>query len=274
MNKLFISKRMGTFISTREHRKFVEFADTVLNYKYIGLCFGPAGVGKTISAKKYARWDIAGKLLTEWGPREESDAKIYSAIARSRSIFYTPTVGITLTELRQNIPMLINRANICIEECARLKDEAAKNIVDRVSLIIIDEAERLSTNTLEYLRDFYDRDGICLILIGMPGIDKKLARYPQLYSRVGFAHHYKPLKEEEMTFVLNRRWQQLGIDFNDTDFTDTQALAEIVRITGGNFRLVHRLFVQIERILRINGLNSITADVVEAARSVLVIGAT
>ena len=47
-----------------------------------------------------------------------------------------------------------------------------------------------------------------------------------------------------------------------------------MRITGGNFRLVHRLFVQIERILRINGLQAVTDDVVEAARSVLVIGPT
>lgn len=45
-------------------------------------------------------------------------------------------------------------------------------------------------------------------------------------------------------------------------------------MTGGNFRLLHRLFVQIERILRINGMNAITEEVVEAARSALVIGVT
>ncbi len=45
-------------------------------------------------------------------------------------------------------------------------------------------------------------------------------------------------------------------------------------MTGGNFRLLHRLFVQIERILRLNELTVITEDVVEAARSTLVIGVT
>ena len=46
-----------------------------------------------------------------------------------------------------------------------------------------------------------------------------------------------------------------------------------VLTSGGNFRLLHRLFVQIERILKIDGLSVITDDVVEAARSTLVIGA-
>lgn len=58
------------------------------------------------------------------------------------------------------------------------------------------------------------------------------------------------------------------------DFTDNQAITAIARITGGNFRLLHRLFVQIERVLRINDLTAITNDVVDAARSTLVIGAT
>jgi DNA transposition AAA+ family ATPase len=143
-----------------------------------------------------------------------------------------------------------------------------------IELLIIDESERLPTTAIELIRDIFDRTGVGVILIGMPGLERRLSRYPQLFSRVGFAHHYRPLQGDELTFVLTRHWRRLGLALDDADFTDAQAIAAIARITGGNFRLLHRLFVQIGRILKINDLSVITEDVVEAARSTLVIGAT
>ena len=56
------------FIVTKEHRRFTEFADAVRRGHTIGLCFGPAGVGKTLSARRYAHWEKAYDLLTYWGP--------------------------------------------------------------------------------------------------------------------------------------------------------------------------------------------------------------
>lgn len=268
-----VSPRAGGFIVTKEHRRFTEFVDTVRRHRYIGLCYGPAGVGKTLSARRYAGWDLAEPLLLGWGPRDPSDAKVYAALARSRTIFYTPTVSGPLRELRDDLKLLTSRVNICIEQGPPPKRTGSGRGHGTVELLIIDEAERLSTSALEYARDQFDRHHIGLILVGMPGIEKSMARYPQLYSRVGFAHHYRPLQGDELAFVLTRHWRELGLDLDDADFTDSQAVAAIARITGGNFRLLHRLFVQIERILRINDLSLISEDVVEAARSTLVIGA-
>lgn len=46
----------------------------------------------------------------------------------------------------------------------------------------------------------------------------------------------------------------------------------VIRITGGNFRLLQRLLTQMARLVEINALSQVTRDVVEAARETLVIG--
>ena len=133
--------------------------------------------------------------------------------------------------------------------------------------------------SLEQVRDVYDRAnlragaGLGVVLIGLPGIEKRLARYAQLYSRIGFVHHYRLLGEEELRFILAHKWREIGLTFSADDYTDAEALAAIARITGGNFRLVQRLFAQIARVLEINQLRTVTKEVVETARENLVIGA-
>jgi DNA transposition AAA+ family ATPase len=50
------------------------------------------------------------------------------------------------------------------------------------------------------------------------------------------------------------------------------SIAGVIRMTGGNFRLLSRLLTQVERILEVNGLTEVTLAVVQAARESLVIG--
>ena len=194
-------------------------------------------------------------------------------------MLYTPAVA--------NTPNVIERQVLELRlQVARLANHAAVGQVPLPAdtllaekdyflptLLIVDEADRLRMTGLEQVRDLYDRHGGGLVLIGMPGLEKRLARYPQLYSRVGFLHQFRALGPEELRFLLEQRWQQLGLTFSPEEFTDAEALAAIMRITSGNFRLPQRLLAQIDRILRINELRMVTKEVVEAARENLVIGA-
>jgi hypothetical protein len=73
------------------------------------------------------------------------------------------------------------------------------------------------------------------------------------------------------TFLL-QRWMPPDLAILRVAKIDPDAIATIIRVTNGNFRLLHRLLTQIERILEINSRIVLTKGVVEAARETLVIG--
>lgn len=254
------------FLITKEYRRFEEFCAACRRDKYIGICFGPPGVGKTLSSRHYSLWDSVGPINPFSGKPEYP-----AAIADRKTLFYTAPVSNSPRKIEDDLNhgLFKLRAAMCF---AAESNGQEVNHDEDCELIIVDEAERLSLPSLEHLRDRYDREGFGLIVIGMPGIEKKLSRYPQLYSRVGFAHAYKPVSEEEMEFVLKHHWEKLGLSLSPNDFTDQEAMASVIRITAGNFRLVSRLFSQIQRIMKVNALSSITREVVESARQCLVVG--
>jgi hypothetical protein len=65
-----------------------------------------------------------------------------------------------------------------------------------------------------------------------------------------------------------------GIKLPSMASVGQETIATIIRVPGGNFRLLARLLTQIERILKINDFNYVTRFVVENARETLVIGST
>jgi DNA transposition AAA+ family ATPase len=304
------------FIETKEYRRFAEFCDACRRYRYIGLCYGPPGVGKTLSARHYANWD---KVET-YGYEKRADNGAYlDEVLGSHVVLYTPAVVNSprqlegdIGRLRQNlrsIPLdelyrieepLREEARIrkkreqweyfltadwlcgneafhesepTIPQIAQMYSEKRRNTKDPTDLIVIDEADRLRMAGLDQVRDIFDKSGVGLVLIGMPGLEKRLARYPQLYSRVGFVHEFRPLAQAETRQLLQQIWKPSSVPLPDSGLDSEEVMAGIARVTGGNFRLLHRLLTQMGRIVEINRLTQITLQVVEAARESLVIGA-
>lgn len=300
-----------TFIETKEYRRFVEFCQACSRYRYIGLCYGSPGVGKTLSARRYANWD---KVQAYQPYRETSEAALKEVLG-SDTVFYTPMVVNSPAQVERDIELLRQRLHLICHEPIDREEKGKRRVLqqeekerrDRVfqidwyreppeksngetfydismmyeqkrqktpdptSLLIVDEADRLKVSTLEQMRAIFDQGGSGLVLIGMPGLERRLARYPQLYSRVGFVHQFRPLSEAETRCLLNQHWKPDGVSL-PAQFADEEALIAILRITGGNFRLLHRLLTQIGRIAEINKLQEVSRPVVEAARESLVIG--
>lgn len=261
------------FHNTREHRRFTEFADTVRQNRYIGLCWGPPGVGKTLSARTYAGTDAYEQWRT---PFSDELGPVPERVLQARTAFFTPTVAATVRQIDQGLPRICQAISWAL-------DYAEHGVVDpyvhtesrssgRTELLIIDEADRLKATGLEQVRDYYDRHHMGVILIGMPGIEKRLARYPQLYSRIGFAHEYRTLGPDELTAVLDHRLPAPTEPAGDGGIARAAAIAAIVRTTGGNFRLVDRLLTQIRRIQAVNDLHALTPETVDAARETMLIG--
>jgi hypothetical protein len=265
-------------------------------------------VGKTVSARRFARWPqiedpaVASAL---------SDTDL-DEVAKRRVIYFTPTVVNSPGSVRDGLQRAamrlrdvvgeptrrVNRAILDAQDAALaaklermrttedwLQDPPARSDeplkwpspsrthwIEPAELVVIDEADRLRTSSLEEVRDLFDRTGVPVVLVGMPGLEKRLARHAQLYSRVGFVHAYKPLRPDELSRLLDERWPDLAPGLPNNGVVDADAISAIVRMTAGNLRLVTRLLDQIRRILTLNGLDKIDRGVVDAARDSLVIG--
>jgi hypothetical protein len=268
----------------------------------------PPGVGKTLSARRYSHWDYFEKIDRYAVPNEALDAligiktifytipvvntprQISSDIDLLRSRLHSLAIEPLRREAAQKLNQIGIRDHTHTEEifvthdwlsgpAPKLKPTYAevsrkyvakeKSIGDPTQLILVDEADRLRMAGLEQMRAVFDGGRIGLVLIGMPGLEKRLARYAQFYSRIGFVHEFRPLNVTEMRRLLTKRWTPPGVTLPEMD---SEAVASVIRMTGGNFRLFERLLTQIERIIEINKLSQVSKVVVEAARENLVIG--
>ncbi|WP_217697628.1 AAA family ATPase, partial [Klebsiella aerogenes] len=183
-----------------------------------------------------------------------------------------PEVTVTPKKLETSISMTRNKFDGLVEQ-ARVwhhpESVFEKRQSKNVKLLIVDEADRLKFQSLELLRDLHDRGSIGIILMGMPGIERRIKRFGQLYSRIHLTYEFQPLTADETNLFIAEKWLQLGLPRSADDAVSTA----IKRVGNGNFRVLNRIFTEIERLQKLNCLPLITPDLVETATRGLLLGA-
>src|SRR5438876_229573 len=90
------------FLETREYHRFGEFCDACRRYRYIGLCTGPPGVGKTLAGRHYTRWDPVAAY--QWYPRPSPVA--LASVLAGHAVFYTTPVVNSPKQIARGIERL------------------------------------------------------------------------------------------------------------------------------------------------------------------------
>lgn len=233
----------------------------------MGVSLGRSGVGKTFGARELTQWKYFCHI---YDPLFEHLKTPQAAVlSRCDTILYRPPISVTSSALNRQVLWLVNRFEEALFKLSTRPDVEPLGDSE-VKLIIIDEANRLKIPAMEQVRDLHELLGIPIVLMGLPGFEKYVARFPQLSNSIGFYHDFKPLSTDELMDILEtEKFEDLGFGFTNHAFTDRDAIASLVRIAAGNLRTLRLLCLQIRRILEINGLEIINDEVLHAARQAI-----
>lgn len=225
-----------------------------------------------LSSRHYARSHDWGQWQS---PFFDDLDPVPEVVFEACTAFFTPSVSGTAREINRDLPCACQQISFTLEYAEHGVVDPYANRETRSSgrteLFITDKADCLKTVGFEQVRDYFDRHNRGDILIGIPGIEKRLARYSQLYSRIGFAHEDCQFTPAELTAGLFKCFLANN-DAEDGALVHATAIATIVRIADGNFRLVDRLLIQIDHSQTVNNLTGLTPEMIDTARQKLLIG--
>ncbi len=223
------------FINTSVVVDVFDIAKTCSIENTIGVCCGPAGLGKTVAVRQYAEENPEVILI-------EAD------------FGYTPKV--LFSEIHKNLGF---------DGCGTIHTmllDIVQKLKSSGRLIIVDEAENLPYKALELLRRIYDKANVGILLVGMPKLFNNLkgekGQYAQLYSRVGITSLLESLSEEDIKAIISTVTPEVDSIY-----------PKISVYCGGNTRVLTKLLVRAHRIAQLND-RDMDEDVIQASMRQLI----
>lgn len=189
----------------------------------LGLIHGPRGLGKTRTAVWYA-------------------ARFEAIYLRSKSL-WNPSWFLEELALEMGVVPKKSKKDLFGDVQNALKE--------RPRLTIIDEINLPPTICLECIRDLHDITDAPFLMIGHEGIIQRLKRLGPFWDRFLYVTEFKALALKDL--------QSFASACLDVPAED-EALEKVLSGTGGNFRKSIVALKGMENQARLNGLQSITAD--------------
>lgn len=233
--KVVEAKYNSAFVPTLAARRGMEVMAFAHVEGEINVIYGSAGLGKTQMLKEYARRNSSAVLI-------EVDPSC------------TPKV--LLRKIAEAVGANARGVN------NELLDSIVSKLRGSERLLMIDEAELLSTRSLEFIRRIHDLTAVGVVLAGMPrlliNLKGKNNELAQLYSRVGFACDLgNALSEEDLGLLAE---SALGTsEFN----------APLIKASNGNARRLSKLMRGVVRSSEINQ-TPISKELVEQYSKMLI----
>jgi len=208
--------------------------DYVKKFRKIGVVFGIPGCGRTMAVKEYARTHprtilvMAHKLITK--------RALLTSILR---------------ELKKSDDQILNN----------MFEDIINDLKGTDRLLIVDEGEHLSVDTLEIVRRIYDFAGIPILLSGTNIMLQKLrgrkGELKQLYSRIG-------IKAEVNDLTISDTKKILEVNYPEA----VQFYATFHSVSKMNGRILENLMDLVREATNTNA-EKITDSLIDQAASML-----
>ncbi|MFA5161178.1 MAG: ATP-binding protein [Elusimicrobiales bacterium] len=141
------------------------------------------------------------------------------------------------------------------EEPARRASELFRqcqaNLKERPRMVLVDEVDFLvrDPRLIETLRDLHDSSGAPIVMLGMNGAEKKLARYKHICDRFSEIVHFRELSLADVRLIAEQLCEvKLSVDAVD-----------YLHVQARRFRQVVMALYRAEHIARANSLKEVTA---------------
>lgn len=194
---------------------------------------GQAGRGKTVAAKRY---------------HVTHDNTVYIDVLENWSqTAFLREVLFEITGANGDKPRL-NKENC--------RDKIYSLLKRRRMAIIVDEADRLSIERIEDLRDMNKRTGAAIVLVGEESIDGLLDKRRRVWSRVVEEIEFGPINPAEISIYAMKA---AGLDI------PAELCGKIKDRSEGDFRIVRNMMIAIERAAKAAGNFNVDGSILKTA---------